>query len=372
MVRYRAARLFTGHEVLAPGVLDVEDGRVVSVATEASGEPADGVATHDLGDVTLVPGFVDVHCHGGGGAELATDPATAAAFHRRHGTTTLVASFVTSPIDMLAERVAALVPFVEDGTLAGVHLEGPWLAEEFHGAHPVGLLRDPRPGEVARIVTAGRGIVRMVTLAVERPGALDAVRWLAERGVVAALGHTAATFEQASMALAAGASGATHLFNAMPALRHRAPGPVLALLRSGAAWLELIADGTHLHPEIVSWVFEQSADRVVLVTDALAAAGMPDGRYTSGELEVDVRDGRALVAGTDTIAGSTLVLADAVRNVISWGVAWEDAVRAATLHPALYLGLRGVGELVPGARADAVALASDYAVERVLHGGEWL
>ncbi|WP_342372410.1 N-acetylglucosamine-6-phosphate deacetylase [Propioniciclava soli] len=365
--RLLAARVFTGHEVIAPGVVEVAAGRVARV----SSAPSEGVAVAeiDLGDVTLVPGFVDVHTHGGAGAELADDPVTAAEHHLRHGTTSVVASFVTMPVASLAERVAALVPHVTAGTIAGVHLEGPWLAEEFHGAHPVDLLCDPDLAEVARIVEAGEGIVRMVTIAVERPGAMDAVRWLADRGVVAAIGHTAATFDQTRDALAAGVTGVTHLFNAMPGLHHRRPGPILALLRDADVWLEVIADGVHLHPELVGWVFDQAPGRVVLITDALAATGMPDGRFTSGSLAVDVRDGKALVAGTDTIAGSTLVLADAVRNVIGWGVPWTDAVRAATLHPARYLSLDGVGELVPGARADAVALASDWSVRGVWRSG---
>ncbi|MDN5570875.1 MAG: N-acetylglucosamine-6-phosphate deacetylase [Propionibacteriaceae bacterium] len=359
-----AARVFTAHEVFAPGVVSIVDGHVVAVG------PWDGGAVDvDLGDATLVPGFVDVHTHGGAGAELADDPVTAAAYHLRHGTTSIVASFVTMPTASLAGRVAALVPHVAAGTIAGVHLEGPWIAEEFHGAHPVELLCDPDLSDLARIVEAGEGIVRMVTLAVERPGGMDAVRWCAQHGVVAAIGHTAATHDQALASLAAGVTGVTHLFNAMPGLHHRAPGPLLALLRHDAVWLELIADGVHLHPELVAWVFELAADRAVLITDALAAAGMPDGHFSSGALGVDVRDGKALVVGTSTIAGSTLVLAEAVRNVIGWGVPWTDAVRAATLHPARYLDLAGVGELVPGARADAVALASDWSVSGVWKGG---
>ncbi|WP_232547104.1 N-acetylglucosamine-6-phosphate deacetylase [Propioniciclava soli] len=364
--RLRAGRVFTGHEVVAPGVLDIAAGRVVGVSGEPHGAAAQEV---DLGDVTLAPGLVDVHTHGGAGAEFANDPVTAAAHHLRHGTTSAVASFVTMPVASLAERVAALVPHVAARTIAGVHLEGPWIAEEFHGAHPVDLLCDPDPADVAHIVEAGEGIVRMVTIAVERPGAMDAVRFLADRGVVAAIGHTAATFDQTRDALVAGVSGVTHLFNAMPGLHHRRPGPILALLQDADAWLEVIADGVHLNPELVRWVFGQAPGRVVLITDALAAAGMPDGHFTSGSLDVDVRDGKALVAGTETIAGSTLVLGDAVRNVIGWGVPWADAVRAATLHPARYLGLDGVGELVPGARADVVALASDWSVRGVWKDG---
>lgn len=365
MVRYRAARVFTGHETFAPGVLAVADGRVVAVAPAAPDAPADV----DLGDVTLTPGFVDVHSHGGGGAAVSDDPRGVAAFHARHGTTTYIGSLVTGTLASLEAQVRELAAYVADGTLAGIHLEGPWLAERYHGAHPTALLRDPLPEEVRRLVGAGGDSVRMVTLAVERAGAVDSIRWLVGRGVVAALGHSDCTYDAARAALDAGVTGVTHLFNAMPPLRHRAPGPVLAVLRDDRAWLELIADGVHLHPEVVAWVLAEHPDRAVLVTDAMAAAGCADGEYMLGGLGVEVRDGIAHVAGTDTIAGSTLVLADAVRNVVGWGVNWTDAVRAATLNPARYLGLAGVGELVPGARADAVALTPDFRVARVLRRG---
>ena len=389
MTGYRAARIFTGHEVVEDGVLLVgpstssraETLAVVSTRSTsgatgaelingelASGELASGDVI-DLGDVTLVPGLVDVHSHGGGGSAVSENPVGVAVFHAAHGTTTYVGSLVTGTLDTIEGQVRALAPSVADGTLAGLHLEGPWLSERYHGAHPTELLRDPLPGEVARLCEAGGDAVRMVTIAVEREGALDSVRWMAEHGIVAALGHSDCSYDDARAALDAGATGATHLFNAMPALLHRAPGPVLALLRDPRAWLELIADGVHVHPDVVTWVLREHPDRTVLVTDAMAAAGCSDGDYVLGELAVEVRNGQAHIAGTDTIAGSTLVLADAVRNTIGWGVDWVDAVRAATLNPALYLGLPGVGELAPGSRADAVALASDWTVSAVLKDG---
>lgn len=366
MPTYRAARVFTGHEIIEGGTLVVEGAHVARVEAWA------GRDALDLGDVTLVPGFVDVHCHGGGGHSVTDDPAAVAAFHAGRGTTALIGSLVTGSPETLAGQVRALAASVAEGTLAGLHLEGPWLAERYHGAHPPALLRDPQPGEVARVVEAGGGAVRMVTLAVERAGAAESARWLAEHGVVAALGHSDSTHDQARTAFDAGFTGVTHLFNAMPPLLHRAPGPVLAALRDERIWLELIADGVHVHPVVVAWVLAAHPGRVVLVTDAMAAAGCADGDYVLGDLPVEVRGGVARVAGTDTIAGSTLVLADAVRNVIGWGVDWVDAVRAATLNPARYLGLTGVGELLPGARADAVALASDWSVSHVLRGGALL
>ena len=386
MLRLRADRVFTGAEMFAPGELAIEDGRVVAVGPAAlpsadsqqfpRREPAvhapraSGATRLDLGDVTLAPGLVDVHCHGGGGFAFPEDVDAVLATHRAGGTTTMVASTVTQSLDELERQVRLLAERVRAGSLAGIHLEGPWLAEAYKGAHPADGLRDPAVDEVERLLEAGAGAVRMVTIAVERPGALESIALMAERGVVAALGHSDCTYEQARAAIDAGVTGATHLFNAMPGLHHRHPGPILALLEDDRVWCELIVDGVHLRPELAAWVMGAS-DRIVLVTDAMAAAACPDGAYVLGDLPVDVTGGVARIAGTDTIAGSTLVLSQAVAVAIGAGVAPEVALRAATLNPARYLGLDGVGEFVPGARADAVVFGPDWAVERVLFGGDW-
>lgn len=372
MPRLRAARVFTGVEMLTPGELVIDGDRVVE-AREAG--PDDAPATDsdviDLGDVTLTPGLVDVHCHGGGGSSFPEDPDAVLATHRAGGTTTIIASTVTQSLDELERQVRLLAERVRDGSLAGIHLEGPWLAGSYKGAHPADKLRDPKPDEVLHLLEAGGGAVRMVTLAVEKPGALESVGLLAERGVVAALGHSDCTYEQARGAIDAGVTGATHLFNAMPGLHHREPGPILALLEDDRVWCELIVDGVHLRSELAAWVMSVS-DRVVLVTDAMSAAGCADGDHVLGDLPVEVRGGVARIAGTDTIAGSTLVLAQAVRGAIEAGVPPEVALRAATLNPTRYLGLDGVGEFVPGSRANAVVFGEDWSVERVLFGGEWL
>jgi N-acetylglucosamine-6-phosphate deacetylase len=268
--------------------------------------------------------------------------------------------------------VGCLATLVEAGDLAGIHLEGPWLALRYKGAHPPQLLTDPDPAEVARLLDAGRGAVRMVTLAPERPGAIDAIRLLAERGVVAAIGHTDADFDTCRAAIDAGATGATHLFNAMAPLKHREPGPVLALWQDRRVYLELIMDGVHVRPELVAFVASTAPARVVLVTDAMAAAASEDGDYVLGELPVEVRGGVARIAGTDTIAGSTLTLDVGVRNAVTAGVPFAQAVRSATALPADYLGLPDVGRLVAGARADLVVLDSALLVTRVMHRGTWL
>ena len=364
-----AARVHTGHELLSPGFVVVEGDRIVEVGVWSESR---GAADLHLGDVTLAPGYVDVHNHGGGGASFTSDAELAAATHRSYGTTTVIASTVTQELGTLGHQVEGLRPYVEDGTVAGIHLEGPWLSELYHGAHPVPLLRDPDPGEVAGVVDAAGGTVRQVTLAVERPGGIGAVRVLAERGIVAAVGHSDATHPRVLEAIEAGATGATHLFNAMRPLRHRDPGPVVALMADERVWCEIVVDGVHIDPALVAYAFSVNPDRMVLITDAMAAAGAADGDYDLGDLSVEVRDGVARVAGTTTIAGSTLTMSAAVRNAVSYGVDPFVAVRAATLLPARYMGLEGCGELVPGAVANLVVLDDAYDVARVMWKGDWL
>lgn len=369
-LRLRAARVFTGEEFLAPGEVVVRDGRIAAVAASTGGAPGED-DTLDLGEVTVSPGLVDVHNHGGGGASFTDDADRAIAAHRAAGTTTMVASLVSQSIETLEAQVRTLRPLVDAGDLAGIHLEGPWLSERYKGAHPADRLCDPLPADVDRLLEAGAGTVRMVTLAVERSGGMQAVRRLAEAGVVVALGHSDCTFDEARHAIDAGVTGGTHLFNAMPGLHHRSPGPILALLADPRVWCELIVDGVHVHPDLVSWVLRIS-DRIVLITDAMAAAGCGDGHFHLGDLPVEVTEGVARIAGTDTIAGSTLTLDRAVRTAIAAGVPDHVALRAATLHPARYLGLSDVGKLVPGAWADVVVFDGQWRVRRVLRRGRWL
>jgi N-acetylglucosamine-6-phosphate deacetylase len=353
------------------GHLEIDGERIVAAAPGPAPRPAE---VHLEGIV--VPGYVDVHSHGGGGASFVTeDPDVARqalAAHRQLGVTTMVASLVTGSMADLKRQVACLAGLVEDGELAGIHLEGPWLALKYKGAHPPLLLCDPHPDAVAELLDAGRGTVRMVTLAPERAGALESIRLLASRGVVAAIGHTDADYDTSRAAIGAGARGATHLFNAMAPLRHRDPGPVLALWEDPSVYLELIMDGVHVRPELVAFVMSTEPDRVVLVTDAMAAAGSTDGDYVLGELPVEVRDGVARIAGTETIAGSTLTLDRAVRNCVAAGVPLAQAVRAATALPADYLGLTEVGRLAAGKRADLAVLAEDLTVTGVMRRGRWV
>lgn len=374
-----AETIVTGSEVLRPGWIHLRGERVVAVG--AGDAPAGDDQVQHLGDVSIVPGFVDTHVHGGGGADFSTATAdaidTATGFHLQHGTTAMMASLVSAHPDDLLRQVSALTEHVQDGRLAGIHLEGPWLSPLRCGAHDPTALRPPDAAEINRLLTAGGGAITMVTLAPELTGGLAAVRRIVEGGAVAAIGHTEATYEQTRAALDAGATVATHLFNAMRPVHQREPGPVVAMIEDPRVVVELIADGLHLHPALHRAVtVAVGPDRAVLVTDAMAAAGMPDGRYRLGDLNVDVTAGRALVAGTDTIAGSTATMDQLFRFALAnapqkGNAALLAAVRQTSLNPARAHGLPRVG-LSAGSAADLVVLDGVAQVSAVMQSGRWV
>lgn len=371
-----AAAVVTPTEVLRPGWVEVAGDRVVDVGSGAPDRPAD--AAYPEG--TVLPGFVDIHVHGGGGASFTTaDPdevARAVAFHRHHGTTTMQSSLVSAAPEELLGQVSALVDLVDEGLLAGIHLEGPWLAPSKRGAHDPAALRDPDPAEISRLLDVGRGTIRMVTLAPELPGGLEAVRRLTAEGVTVAVGHTEADYGLTQAAIEAGASVATHLFNAMPPLHHREPGPVLALLEDPGVTLELVADGTHLHPALVAQVLTAAGPaRVALVTDAMSAAGMSDGQYTLGTVDVVVTDGTARLP-SGSIAGSTATTTDlfaaAYQALHGSAEPLLGASQVTASTPAATLGLEGLGSLTPGHRADLVVLGADLTTVGVMVRGRWV
>lgn len=365
------ANVVTPDGVLQDGWVRVRDGHITDTG---AGHPPELGA--DLGGCWLVPGFVDVHCHGGGGASFtAADPdqaRRAVAAHRAHGTTTSMASLVSAHPRDLAAQVRVLADLVHEGLLAGVHLEGPFLSEQRCGAHDPALLRCPDTRTVQDLLEAGRGAIGMVTLAPELPGALDAVRLLADSGVIAAVGHTDATHDDVLAAVRAGATVATHLFNGMRPLHHREPGPIGELLADERITVELICDLVHLHPSVVRLTADAAGpDRIALVTDAISAAAAPDGRYFLGELPVTASDGQARL-DDGSLAGSTLTMDEAVRNmVLQCGATISDAVTAASTVPARLLGLHErIGRIEPGMAADLVVLDDALQVVAVLVGGE--
>ncbi len=357
----------------------VEDGWVLvdgdTIRATGSGRDAPAAAELvDLGAATLVPGFVDLHGHGG--ATEAYEDASftdALAMHRAHGTTRSVLSLVANPVPALVASLAQVrAVMATDPLVLGAHLEGPFLSPDNKGAHNADHLVAPTPDVVDELLAAGEGVLRQVTIAPELPGALDAVRRFVAAGVTVAVGHTVGTYEQARAAFDAGATVLTHAFNAMPGLHHRAPGPIGAAVADDRVTLELILDGVHVHPAAARTLIRAAPGRVALITDAMGAAGAADGAYRLGSLDVTVTDGVAHVAGTDTIAGSTLTQDVALRNAVELvGMSLSEAVAALTSVPARALGLGDrLGRIAPGYAADLVALSPSLEVQRVWGGGQ--
>ncbi|WP_448095608.1 N-acetylglucosamine-6-phosphate deacetylase [Ornithinimicrobium sp. W1665] len=365
----QAEQLLLNDGRLVPGWVRIRANAVVEVGQG----PAPAHA--DLHVPLLSPGFVDMHCHGGGGAAFgspdADDVSVAASVHLLHGTTTVIASLVTAAEEDLHQQVTRLAGLAARGVVAGIHLEGPWLSPLHAGAHDPGHLRTPDPGEIAALVRAADGHLRMVTLAPELDGGTDAVVQLARAGVAVAVGHTDADGPQLRAAVDSGASVVTHLCNAMRPIHHRDPGPVVEALADPRLTVEVIVDDLHVHPDVVNLVQRSARSQVALVTDAMAAAGAGDGSYTLGGLAVEVRHGAARLVEGGSIAGSTLTMDRAVRTAVRAGWTTAAALTAATRTPARALGL-SAGTIQAGRPADLVALDEGLNVLFVMRGGDFL
>lgn len=350
---------------LVPGDVTVVDGRIASFGHS----PARGGAI-------AVPGLVDVQLNGFAGLDFLTaeagDYAAASAALAASGVTAYLPTFITAPGgDLLrataaAHEAAAAAAGQTGARVLGVHLEGPFLAPAYRGIHPDSALRAPDIGFTRQLLEAGT--VSMVTLAPELPGALEVIEFLTRRGVVVSCGHTAATAAEADIAFAAGARAVTHLFNAMRPLHHRDPGIAGAALAHDHVFVGLIVDHYHLAPQTAAIVWRAARERLCLVTDGIAAAGVGDGDYRVGPAEVQVRDGRARLAD-GTLAGNVETLLEGVRKLHALGATLEEALGAATAVPARLLGRDDVGVLRPGARADVLVLDERLEVARVLVGG---
>jgi N-acetylglucosamine-6-phosphate deacetylase len=353
------------------GQITIEAGLISEVVLDD--EPAEG-------QPFLAPGFVDVHVHGWGGHDAMGDAAALDGMARsllRRGVTSFLPTAVTAPLADLegfADRVRTWIPGAPaDGAEPlGFNLEGPFLAPDRRGAHDATFLREPADTPRESLETLVEGL-RLITIAPELPGATDLIGWLRERGVAISLGHSGATLDEARAGYAAGATSTTHLFNAMTGIDHRAPGLAVAALLDDAAYVELIADGIHVDPALWPLITRlKAADRLLLVSDAIAIAGTGDGRGRIGGLEVDIVGQRVTLAGTTTLAGSVIALDAAVRNLVASGVSLPAAVAAASRNPLALLGMTDRGRLAVGQRADVVELGADLQVRRVMRNGAWL
>jgi len=390
--------LLTGGRVVTPaGVLSPGWIRVAGTAIDAvgPGEPGEqrssGLPVTRLSGHWVLPGFIDMHVHGGGGTSFtqgtAEDARHTADFHRRHGSTTIVASLVTAPLTDLDARAAMLAGLAREGVIAGLHLEGPFLSAARCGAQDPRHMIAPDVAAFERLHAAAAGQLRVITVAPELPGATALIKAAAQAGVIAAVGHTDATADITSAAVDAGASHATHLFNGMRPLHHREPGPVGALLDRDEVSCEVIADGVHVHNTAIRLVARACGPgRLVLVTDAMAAAGMPEGRYRLGSMQVDVARGVASLAAeaepaaagagagpAGAIAGSTASMAGVVRRAVAAGLPVTDVAAAASTTPARLLGLvERTGALRAGLHADLVVCDEEFGLRAVMRQGEWV
>jgi N-acetylglucosamine-6-phosphate deacetylase len=394
MIVLCAHHLYTPREEIVNPLLFIEDGLIASISSRAEREiPKNATVVdfnHDFPHAVLAPGFVDIHMHGGAGidvmlAELAELPRLNR-FLTTHGVTGYFPTTVAAPLEQtyaalgrIADAIEAAQNFhTHDGATVqalplGIHLEGPFLSHKRRGVHPPENLVQPTLEIFDRLWQAARGHVRMMTIAPELPGAIEVIAEAARRGVCVSIGHSDANLETAQAAVKAGARHATHTFNAMRPLDHREPGILGEVLTSEQVTADIIVDGIHVAPEVVKlFLRAKGIERAVLITDATAAAGMPDGTYQLGPIQVEVKNGRCTVAGEagDKLAGSVLTMDKAVRNVKQFG-GWslQDSIRAATLNPTAAAGLAHHGRITTGAEANLVVLSPEGEIRKTIVRG---
>jgi N-acetylglucosamine-6-phosphate deacetylase len=383
-----ASRILTPEEEINDGVIVVEDSRIAALGHRDEVRVPAGAIDYVAAGMTVVPGFVDVHIHGAGGHDVME--ANARALDRitstvaRHGTTSIVATTVTAPIEDTCHALEGIARYIRSrenseeppkagrpaAEILGVHLEGPFISATRRGVHPVESIARPSVEILEKLLKAADGFVRILTIAPELPGAMDLIGAAVAAKVTVALGHTDANYEQGRAAIQAGARHAVHIYNAMRPFTHRDPGIVGAILTDPDVTAEVIADGVHVAgPAIQVLLGTKGFDTVLLVSDGIAATGMRDGNYRLGNFEVSVRGGICRNA-EGKLAGSTLTLDHALRNIVDLGVPLRDAVRMATVLPARRLGVAGKkGIIAVGADADLVALTADLQVAGVMTRG---
>ena len=373
-----ARTAFTPLDAIEDAVVMVEDGRIVSVGNRSAVEIPSGAHFIDLGDSILAPGFIEIHIHGGAGHDLMDLNREGLARFERHltnyGVTSYCPTTVTAPLDVTYKALSWLTEaksFGRDRSRAkplGLHLEGPFLSHAKRGVHPPENLVEPSPERFEKFWQAAQGNVAMITIAPELPGAVETIKVAASRNVCVSLGHSNATLAETKGGIEAGGRHATHTFNAMRTLDHREPGILGEVLYNDNVSADIIADGVHVHPEMVSlFLRAKGRDKAVLITDALSATGMGDGKFRLGGFEIEVNGDRCTANGV--LAGSVLTLDRAVQNVrkfANWPL--QHAIQLATLNPARALGHQDVGVIAPGAKADLVVLNAAGEVQRTIVG----
>jgi N-acetylglucosamine-6-phosphate deacetylase len=391
MIVLRAHRLYTPLEEILDPVVFVEDGRVTAFSSREKAEIPQNATILDFAsqfpDSILAPGFLDIHIHGGAGIDVMLasplELAHLGKFLASHGVTGYFPTTVGASMDQICVALDRLAETIESNGTAnsaatkgarplGIHLEGPFLSHKRPGVHPLENLLNPTPELFDRLWQAARGYIRMMTIAPELPGALEVIREAASRKVCVSIGHSDALMEISRAAVKAGARHATHTFNAMRPLDHREPGIIGETLTNDQLTADIIADGIHVAPEIVKLFLQvKGIERSVLITDATAATGMPDGQYQLGPIEVQVKEGRCALASDPTkLAGSVLTMDRAVRNLTQFaGLELHNAVRTATLNPAHAAHLPYHGQVAIGAEANFVLLAPDGSVQKTVIRG---
>jgi N-acetylglucosamine-6-phosphate deacetylase len=383
MIALTATALFTPLDRIEQPLLLVEDRVIAEVTSRARREVPGNCRSVDFGEGILAPGFIDIHIHGGAGHDVMEAGADALPPIERllaaHGVSSYFPTTVTAPMEATLSALARLADAIDAAEKSsardlrarplGIHLEGPFISHKRRGVHPPENLLTPSVAAFDRFWQAARGHIRVLTIAPELPGAVEVIAEASARRVCVSLGHSDADLNAARAGIAAGARHATHTFNAMRPLDHRDPGILGEVLTDSRLSADIIADGIHLDPIIVELFLKaKGPDAAVLITDATAATGMPDGRYRLGSLEVEVKDGRCMVGGK--LAGSVLNMDRAVRNVVQFA-RWElqQAVRLATLNPARVAGVKQGGALEAGAPADLVVLSPSGEVRQTIIRG---
>jgi N-acetylglucosamine-6-phosphate deacetylase len=381
MIAFTAKTMFTPLERIDEPLLLVQDGCISEVSSRARREIPEHCQQVDFGDSVLAPAFIDIHIHGGAGHDvMESDPGSLMAVEKliaSHGVGSYFPTTVTAPVDVTLSALERLADAIEkpgDHSLArawplGIHLEGPFISHVRRGVHPPESLLAPSLKTFERFWQAARGHIRMMTIAPELPNAQEVIVEAVNRGVCVSVGHSDADMNSTRAAVAAGARHATHAFNAMRPLDHRYPGILGEVLTDARMSADIIADGIHLNPAVVELFLKaKGTESAVLITDATAATGMPEGRYRLGSFEVEVRDGKCLSNGK--LAGSVLTMDRAVRNVMQFaGLDLQHAVRLATLNPANVGGLGTRGILKAGAQADVIVLSPNGEVRNTIVGG---